>query len=115
MRVLWKDIVGAARETSEALVGKEWVEASLKARTLLADLADEVERLRKERAALIDAVVQEGFDYDGEDQYVRETRYWVLGPPSQFDEQYGSRDQAVEAFLRSAGIEGDNSGTTDGH
>jgi hypothetical protein len=50
MRVQWSDIAKAARETSEALNGKEWVNASIKARILLADMADEVERLTAELA-----------------------------------------------------------------
>lgn len=48
MRVEWGDIVAAARLTSEELNGKDWVNASIRARVLLADLADEVERLRAE-------------------------------------------------------------------
>jgi hypothetical protein len=50
-RIQWSDIARAARETSEALGGGDWVGASIKARVLLADLADEVERLAAERDA----------------------------------------------------------------
>jgi hypothetical protein len=55
MRVEWADIVSAARETSEALVGKGWVSAGIKARVLLADLADEVEQLKAENDRLSEA------------------------------------------------------------
>lgn len=39
-RIEWNNISQAARQTSEDLVGKDWVQASIKARILLADLAD---------------------------------------------------------------------------
>ena len=45
-RIDWEDIVQAARQTSEDLAGSGWVKAGIKARVLLADLADEMERLR---------------------------------------------------------------------
>jgi hypothetical protein len=45
-RVQWSDIAAAARETSEALNGKDWVNAGIKARVLLADLADEIDRAK---------------------------------------------------------------------
>jgi hypothetical protein len=48
-RVQWADISAAARRTSEDLVGKDWVQAGIKARVLLADLADELDRLKVER------------------------------------------------------------------
>jgi hypothetical protein len=46
MRIEWADIADAARKTSEELAGKDWVTAGIKARVLLADLADEIDRLR---------------------------------------------------------------------
>jgi hypothetical protein len=45
-RIKWSDIVKAARETAEALNGKDWVNAGIKARHILFDLADEHERLQ---------------------------------------------------------------------
>jgi hypothetical protein len=50
-RIEWSDIARAARETSEALGGSDWAGASIKARVLLDDLADEVDRLTAERDA----------------------------------------------------------------
>jgi hypothetical protein len=55
-RIQWSDITKAARETSEALNGEDWVGASIKARVLLADLADEVARLTAENDAVWDAI-----------------------------------------------------------
>jgi hypothetical protein len=54
-RVEWSDIVSAARQTSEELAGKDWVSATFKARTLLADLADVLERTEQERDDLLAA------------------------------------------------------------
>lgn len=51
-RIEWSDISKAARDTSEALVGKDWTRASIQARVLLADLADEIDRIRAERDRL---------------------------------------------------------------
>lgn len=48
MRIKWSDIAKAARETADALNGTEWISATLEARNLLYDLADEVERLKGE-------------------------------------------------------------------
>lgn len=51
MRIKWADIVASARRTSEDLAGGDWVKATFTARTLLADLADEIEGHRRVAAA----------------------------------------------------------------
>jgi hypothetical protein len=61
-RIEWADMTKAARETSEALAGKGWVTASLQARVLLADLADEIDRLRAQIAAM-QAHLDRGAEY----------------------------------------------------
>lgn len=55
MRIEWSDIANAARETADALNGKDWINATFKARNLLYDLADEIERLKAELAAATEA------------------------------------------------------------
>jgi hypothetical protein len=47
-----EDLPAVARETSDALAGEAWVGAGIRARFLLVELADEVERLGAEVARL---------------------------------------------------------------
>jgi hypothetical protein len=104
MRVQWSDIAEAARRVSEELNGSNWVTAGIEARVLLADLADEIERLRlveQERDALRASI----------DRYVNDSihGYSESGPwfvsRRLAGELFPTRAEAEAAYRKATGLD----------